>query len=342
MPNIQDWISQRLKRITYQEFVRETSHRVFKPKKNLQFTQEYYSVPLAGGCGSAIFIAPKSEANETAYGPLVILLHGLGYDSTTPFWHLIYELVADGISVLSLDWDGHGVGASSLFDIQESTRTIPLIIQRLYGEEGGCGLNEKRGGPSCFLMGHSFGASLALIAVTREDVSKYVSGVIAVSPALSVQSFINSSFEFFSFINPFAWFTDFANKLGFYGFWGLLPAYGSFKRSKFPIRMKLDIDYNEQARQFTEETFEKRRILNKVKAPVLWLHGMKDNICPYYKACQLMLEIRSAFFSFCDGERGHIRMLFSDQVTMSSINFIKNNIHNYKLNDKLINEGNHE
>ena len=329
MSSIPDWMSQRLKKISQQEFVHNVSHRESRSKKNFQIVQEYYSVPLASGCGTAILTAPKNETDEKSYGPLVILFHGLGQDCTSPFWHWIYEFAANGIAVLSIDWDGHGAGASSLLDVQEATRSIPLIIQRLYGEENGVGLNEKRSGPRCFLMGHSFGASLALIAVTREDVFKHIFGVIAVSPALCIQSFMSTSREVFSLLNPWAWFSDFANKLGFYGLWGLIPPYGSFKRKQYPLRVKLDIDHIEQAREFARETFENRRILKKVKTPVLWFHGMKDYVCPYYRACKLMLEIRTAFFSVCDDDRGHLRMIFSDQVMASSIKFINSNISFY-------------
>lgn len=329
MSNIPNWISQRLKKISQKEFVNHASHRLSKSKKNFQFVQEYFSVPLASGCGTAILTASKNEVVEGTYGPLVILFHGLGQDSTSPFWHWIYEFASNGIAVLSIDWDGHGAGASSLLDLQEATRSIPLIIQRLYGEESGVGLNEKRIGPRCFLMGYSFGASLALIAATREDVFKHVYGVIAVSPALSVQSFMIPSLEVLSLFNPQAWFSDFANKLGIYGLWGLIPSYGTFKRKQYPLRLKLNIDYIEQARQFTRETFENRRILKKVKTPVLWFHGLKDHVCPYYRACKLMLEIRTAFFSICDDDRGHLRMAYSDQVTSSSVKFIKNNMSIY-------------
>lgn len=325
MPNIKDWISERLKKITPEEFAQNVSHRVVHSKKNFPVVQEYYSVPLSSGCGTAILTTPKNETIDEAYGPLVILFHGLGQDCTSPLWHWMHEFALNGISVLSIDWDGHGASASHSLDVQEATRSIPLIIKRLYGEENGVGLHAKRKGPRCFLMGHSFGASLALIAVTREDVFKHVSGVIAVSPLIYIQSFLNISKEFLGFFSLSAWLSDFANKLGFYGLCGLLPTYGTFKRKQYPLRMKLDIDYVEQAREFVVETFENRGILKKVKTPVLWLHGMKDSVCPYYKACQLMLEIRSAFFNFCDNDRGHLRMIFSDAVTQSSIKFIASN-----------------
>lgn len=330
MPNIQDWISQRLKKIPPGQFVNKVGHRVPKSKKSNQFQHEYYAVPLSAGCGTAILTVSKALLEASTFPPLVLFFHGLGQDSTSPYWHLIYDLAASGIAVLSIDWDGHGSGASSLLDLQEATRSIPLLIQRLYGEQHGVGLNAEREGPRCYLMGHSFGASLSLIAVTRDDVQQHVYGVIAVSPTLSIQSFFGIVKESIAFLKPSAWFSDFANKLGLYGMMGLIPSFGTFKRKQHPLRMKLDIDYVEQARQFVYETFENRRILKKVKTPVLWFHGQKDTVCPYYQACQLMLEMKSAFFSVCDDDRGHLRMIFSDKVTSSSIKFIRNNSEFYR------------
>ena len=325
MTNISHWINQRLQIITQQEFAQNVSHRISKSKKNIQIEQEYYSVPLAAGCGTALLTTPKQDSASDEFGPLVILFHALGSDSTTPFWHWIYEFAANGISVLSIDWDGHGAGSASLFDIQEATRSIPLIINRLYGEENGHGLNEKRKGPQCFLMGHSFGATLALISVTRKDIYKHISGVIAVSPLLSTQSFLTTSKEWFSFLKPSAWIYDFMNKMGLYGLRGLLPPSHFVKQRIYPLRKKLNINTLEQTKNFTNETFENRRILRKVKTPVIWFHGLKDNVCPYYQACQFMLEIKSAIFSFSDNKRGHFRMIYNDQVTSSTIKFIKNN-----------------
>jgi alpha-beta hydrolase superfamily lysophospholipase len=325
MPNILDWVGERLKKISQTEFTNNVSHRWPKLKKNFQLVQEYYSVPLASGCGTAVLTVATADKQSTEFKPLIILFHALGQDSVSPFWHWINELASNGIAVLSVDWDGHGAGSYSLLDLQEATRSIPLIIQRLYGEDGGTGLNAPRNGPKCFLMGYSFGASLSLIASTREDIKKHIYGIIAVSPVLQVQSFMNKLKEVRSFFTPRAWFSDFANKFFYYGIWGLLPAYGSFKRKYFPIRLKLDIDYTQQAREFVHETFENRKILKKVNAPVLWIHGFNDHVSSYSKTSKLMMEIRSAFFTVCDESRGHLRMVFNDKIINYSIKFINNN-----------------
>ncbi|MBX9703302.1 MAG: hypothetical protein K2X39_04030, partial [Silvanigrellaceae bacterium] len=92
---------------------------------------------------------------------------------------------------------------------------------------------------------------------------------------------------------------------------------------KFPLRLKVGIDYLEQLKDFTHETFAVRRILRNVKSPVLWIHGMKDNIFPYEKTAALMMEIESALFQYADEKREYLLMPFADEIINYSLEFIE-------------------
>lgn len=320
MYTIEKWVSERLNQTTQSKF--EGSGRRHFSLSNLQdVSVTYYDVPLSSGPGTAFLSVPRGM--ESAQNSLIILMHGLGDDCSYPLLHWIRFLNTNGLSVLSFDWDGHGIDGSSVLDFQQATRSLPLLIERLYGTESGIGLSAKRKGPACYLMGHSMGASFALIAATRNDVSRNINGVIAVSPALCINSYSRAAAELWNYFYPSAWVKDFLNKFSYYGVDGLLPAAGSFKRKSFPIRMKTAINYAEQARHFVSETFEKRRILRDIKSPVLWMHGMKDKIAPYPMVASLMMEIPSGFFAHNDEKRGHLRMAFSDQIPKYCSSFIK-------------------
>lgn len=320
MLSIETWVSSRLNNINFSKF--EGSARRHFSVNNLQdVSVSFYEVPLSTGPGTAFLSVPKGV--ESAQKSLVILLHGLGDDCAYPLLHWIKFLNGNGMSVLSFDWDGHGVKGSSILDFQQATRSLPLLIYRLFGEDNRVGLSEKRTGPTCFLMGHSMGASYALIAVTKNDLAKNIDGVIAVSPALSINSYSRSMGELWNYLYPTAWLKDFLNKFSYYGFDGIFPATGSFKRNSFPLRMRTAVGYIDQAKNFVYETFEKRRILRDVKVPVLWMHGMKDHIAPYSQVASLMMEIPSAFFAHNDEKRGHLRMAFSDQIPKYCSSFIK-------------------
>ena len=317
---IENWISGRLNKIDKLKF--EGMGRRHFSLNNLQdVSVTYYEVPLSSGPGTAFLSVPKTL--ESAQNSLIILMHGLGDDCSYPLLHWIRFLNSNGLSVLSFDWDGHGLGGYSVLDFQQATRSLPLLLHRLFGSESGSGLSAKRDGPTCFLMGHSMGASFVLIAATREDVSKNINGVVVVSPALSIHTYSKVTGEMWNYLYPSAWLKDFLNKFSYYGIDGLFPAIGSFKRKSFPLRMRTSIEYVDQARNFVNETFEKRRILREVRVPVLWMHGMKDRIAPYSNVASLMMEIPSAFFAHNDEKRGHLRMAFSDQIPKYCSLFIK-------------------
>lgn len=317
---IEKWVSERLNQSSQLKF-KGSGRRHFSLSNLQDVSVTYYDVPLSSGSGTAFLAVPKGT--ESAQHSLVILMHGLGDDSSYPLLHWIRFLNSSGLSVLSFDWDGHGIDGSSVLDFQQATRSLPLLLDRLYGTESGVGLNAKRKGPLCFLMGHSMGASFVLIAATRSDVARNIHGVIAVSPALCINSHSRAAGELWNYLYPSAWIKDFLNKFSYYGIDGLFPAVGSFKRKSFPIRMRTAINYSEQARKFVAETFVRRRILRDIRSPVLWLHGMKDKVAPYPIVASLMMDISSGFFAYNDEKRGHLRMAFSDQIPKYCSSFIK-------------------
>lgn len=317
--SIGDWLEQKLHTMSDETFC-AANHRI-QPEFTKQNTRvRFFSVPLASGLGSAVFAEPKVPTRSKPV--LVILLHGLGDDCTYPHWHWIQTLVSQGISVFSVDWDGHGLRNSTMLDFQYATRSLPLLLQKIFGPVGEQMVEKPKGAPDCYLMGHSAGAVLSLLAVTRTDIAKIIKAVVAVSPAVTLNPESAFSHELLSYVSPFAWFKDFAPSVSYYGFRGLFPATGQFKRDQFPLRMNVGIEYIEQLRWFISETFKTRNVLELVKVPVFWLHGRKDKIAPFAEVHQLMNQIRSGLLSFCDHERGHLRMAFSQTVPELAATFI--------------------
>ena len=272
-------------------------------------------------CGSNFLDLIQFNYNDKK-GILVLLFHDICHDSTYPLWHWISSLNAQGISVLTIDWDGHGGSGNSYFDVQETTRSIPLILQRLFGSTGGKKLGKERKGPLCFLMGHGLGASYSLIAATRQDVSQHVAGVIALSPSIVLDKSSSIFGDAWSLFSLPAWTSDFANKFSYYGFgwiWGIIWGLSS---KKFPLRAKLYISADEQVKKFVHEAFSERKLLRHVKTPVLWLHARKDSHASYLKSLPLMMEIPTAFFSYHDEERDYLRMALSDKIQYFCSEFI--------------------
>lgn len=319
MHDVAQWLADRLMRISEDQFVRTPHRRVPEIcRKSAEFN--YYSVPLAHGTGTAVLAAPKEP--RPGEPVLVILTHALGFDATYPYWHWIEALNAKGLHVFSIDWDGHGVSGGSSLDMQTATRSLPLILQRIFGESGASVLSLSRPGPLCFLMGHAAGAAYGLLAASRADCAKLLSGVIAVSPTVNTCSDGTFRRERFSVLNPMAWVKDFLSLVQFYGLSGVIPP--SFKRQlrNFPVRLRIGIDRDVQLADFVTETFVSRKVLQSVQTPVLWFHGARDKRVPLERALALMSEIPSALFTHIDDKRGHTRMMYATEIPAYAAKFI--------------------
>jgi alpha-beta hydrolase superfamily lysophospholipase len=319
MQDVSSWLADRLMRIPEAAFALSSHRKVPEIcRKVADFS--YFSVPLSSGVGTAVLASPKEARPGTPV--LVILSHSLGFDSTYPYWHWIDALNRRGLYVLSVDWDGHGAGGASSLDLQTATRSLPLLLQKLYGELGASHLEMHRRGPLCFLMGHAAGASYGLLAASRSDCAKIISGVIAVSPTINTCSDGTFKRERWSVLNPMAWFKDFLGLIPYYGLSGAKPPSLKKQLSVFPVRMRIGIDRDQQLASFVNETFAARKVLRNVKSPVLWFHGARDKRVPLERALGLMLEIPSALFSHVDEKRGHTRIMYSAEVPNYVAKFI--------------------
>jgi pimeloyl-ACP methyl ester carboxylesterase len=295
----------------------------------------HFTVPLAAGTGAAVLVEPRPPADGSGssvsssrasgrktWRPLVILIHGLGDDCTFPHWHWMDLLLQQELAVLSVDWDGHGPGGGSHLDFQGATRSLPLLLQKLFGQPGQGLLPESHEGPPVFLMGHSTGAALALICASRPDAARHVEGVVAVSPTVCAAQADYRRAERLTFASPGAWMSDFAGRVPYYGVRAMLPRPGGRRHEAFPVRVRVGLSAAEQLQAFLRETFEERRILRKVNVPVLWLHGARDRFVPLSRAQPLMDEIPGALFSHVDRARGHVRMAFSLAAPQYAARFV--------------------
>lgn len=331
MQSIESWLGERLSPLDEATFSR-VKHRLVPSALKMSSSVAYFSVPLASGVGSAVLISPAGIGKESSYVPLVIMLHGLGDDCTYPCWHWMHALVAQGIAVLSVDWDGHGASVSSHLDVQQATRSVPLILQKLYGNLGEAGYGAIRPGPDCFLMGFAAGAALALMTAARPEMVDLLKGVIAISPTVILEGTVDSKTELLNCLRPFSVLHDVVGRISYYGVSGVLPALSQKRKRNFPLRMRVGSSPVDQMRVFVNETFQVRKVLRQIQIPVLWMHGRKDQVAPYEKAMELMTEIPAAMFSYVDESRGHLRMSLSEDISTYAATFVdsfRKNTHPY-------------
>ena len=175
----------------------------------------------AGGGGHvrALYLAPAGPPRG-----LVVNVHATGNDLYFPFVQLFRFLLNQGYAVFSFDLDGHGVGSSHVLSREHVDSMLPEAV----AEARRC-----LPGAKVYLLGHSLGALLCLRYLAQALPSESplvaaallttpVSGRIAArSPVGELRAVVRSSF----------W-----RAAPSYGYWGLLPAIGRFKRAQYPMR----------------------------------------------------------------------------------------------------------
>jgi pimeloyl-ACP methyl ester carboxylesterase len=236
------------------------------------------------------------------------MMHGMGDDAVYPLWPWIEALTARGIAVLSVDWDGHGHGGTSTLSFDRAPRSVGTILGRLF--ERTLRIAPLR---ACVAVGFSTGAALVLAAAARDrDARRHIASIVAVSPAVTVGPTVAGGLELLAFADPDAWRADLAPAARYYGRAGLVPAFGSFRRGDFPIRLEQPGDYPGKVRDFANATFASGSAIRAIDADVLWIHGRRDHVVPYEAARMRMKEARR--LTAWSSERGHLRTSLSGEL----------------------------
>jgi pimeloyl-ACP methyl ester carboxylesterase len=291
MLTVEKWLEGRLVSATPPKALSARLARLAEVSR-LSVQARWFSVPLASGIGVAALLTPASAS--TSRRALVILLNSYGPGGMASEWPWISSLLAKGLSVLSVELDGHGEGAS-LWDAAASSRSIPLLLHKLYSDSASAFLVRSDDLPRCFLMGNSLAGTMALVAATRAEVASVVSGVVVVSPMVALPRSRGSK---------------------------TLKAGKTIPRA-LGFRKRVGVDPVDQVRAFLAENVERQGLFKKVRVPVLWMHGARDRLVPVEKAMPIMTSIPAALFSHIDEKRGHSLMKASAEISNYAANFIE-------------------
>ena len=177
-----------------------------------------YSRPEAGGETDAYLLIPASPPRA-----LVVFAHGAGNDALFPQVNLFRTLLLAGYALWTFDLDGHGRRSTTRFDPAVIPGAVPAAVKRaraMYPEL------------PVHLLCQSFGGAVALGALARGTLPE-VRSVVLLSTPLHVRPTARTVvFELAGFCTPLC----LAQRRD-YGLWGLVPAFGRFKRRVYPIRL---------------------------------------------------------------------------------------------------------
>jgi hypothetical protein len=213
--------------------------------------------------------------------------------------------------------DGHGVGNNTWIDFLEATRSLPLILQRLFRSDNKpLEPSEHRLGPKCYLFGHGLGATYAFITASRQDSARYLQGVIALSPAVTPLTKLKKSI--------YLKYRLLSNFFHFYGFFNTLSYLLQNTQNFYPVSYKIGIQEKEQLSFFLEETFSKKQVLSNITIPVLWVHSVKDKNFDYEASTRHMMSISSSLFMYHHEKFSYEDLIFSKNLIELFTDFIKN------------------
>ncbi len=177
-----------------------------------------YSRPEAGGETDAYLLAPARPPHA-----LVVFAHGAGNDALFPQVNLFRALLLAGYAVWTFDLDGHGRRSTTRFDPAIIHGAVPDAVKHaraVYPEL------------PVHLLCQSFGGDVALGAMVRGTLPE-VASVVLLSTPLHVRPTARTvAFEVAGFCTPLC-----LSQRRDYGLWGLVPAFGRFKRDVYPIRL---------------------------------------------------------------------------------------------------------
>ena len=149
----------------------------------------------------------------------VTIVHGTGDNAFFPFAELLKSLLHKEVSVFLFDLDGHGRQSTTFFD----ERTITSAIESAWA-------NASTTLPH-HIIGFSLGAALTLQAIRSGGINP--GSQVLIAPPLHVKGSVGDFLpEIKTALSPRFW----AEKTGTKG-WGRLPAFGPFRRDRFPIRL---------------------------------------------------------------------------------------------------------
>ena len=211
--------------------------------------------------GQAYLISPGGQSRG-----LVLWVHGVGNDSLYPHRTIFAQILAQGFSIFTFDLDGHGTLGTTRFIPGDLAGCIPDALSQIPASSR----------EHLHLVGHSLGGALVADYLCTHQPAVRSATIISTpfqarwAPAVLLP-------EVRALISP-----DFYRQAGIYGFPDILPAFGSFRRKEFPLRLGDGVSLGELP-QLLRDLFirlDLKKRISQIQVPVLLCYGGLDRIAP--------------------------------------------------------------
>ena len=253
-----------------------------------------YERPEAGGMVAAWHLQPAKSS-----GHQVIFAHGTGNDALYPQLQLFQTLLSRGQSIFTFDLDGHGRRSTTSLLPTVAVNAAAQALVQAHSLNPHCSLH---------LIGFSLGAALSLTAIASPAKATGAKDL----PDIQSVAIIAMPIEM-NFFAPAHWreaaslfSRPVLKQWPQYGFPGILPALGPFRRKHYPIRLGKEfpstpLAYVKVVAQMVENLHLKD-LAARLKCPALLLYGHHDLLAPPAQGQSLHRVIPSSKFVVFDGE----------------------------------------
>jgi alpha-beta hydrolase superfamily lysophospholipase len=239
------------------------------------FDRLSYPRPEAGGQTTAYRLMPAAPRG------VLVLVHGTGNDALFALPGLIKEALARGLEVFAFDLDGHGRGSTTVMRRDAITSAVPAALEHA---------RARRDLP-LHLWGISLGGSLALHALGPGG-GEGVSSAVIVSAPIRLEVTIRAALAELRWSGVRAAWRERSHAT----LWEMIPAFGPFKRSLYPVRLPRDgstFGYIAEVSALIESLRLVERAPS-VQAPVLLLYGARDRIVTLAQGEELVAHLPRA------------------------------------------------
>jgi alpha-beta hydrolase superfamily lysophospholipase len=214
----------------------------------------------AGGETTAFRLIPPGRPRA-----MVVVCHGAGNDAMFGFVGLFTELLTNGYEIFTFDLDGHGRFSTTRWRADEAPAAIAHAVEQSGVRQQGLPLH---------LLGISLGGSLLIHALRDLPAT---SAVVIASP-------LRISVSPRTILREVGWRSIRAlwRERRYYGLFGLVPAFGPFKRSLYPVRLSGPDGRFGYIRELNDTLLDLdlERAAAGATAPVLLLYGERDLTAP--------------------------------------------------------------
>jgi alpha-beta hydrolase superfamily lysophospholipase len=197
----------------------------------------------------------------------VVAIHGAGNDSLFAWVGLFKELLSRGIAIFTFDLPGHGRANRTRFAAEDGVTAVQAAIAAAAGPD-----------VPLHAIGVSLGGSVLLAALP--DVQEQLATAALVVAPLQIQLSLRA---IATELNPGAFALAWRER-EHYGLTGLVPSFGPFKRSIYPLRLAAPpgsgmFGYVETLNAVLAE-LRLVEAAGRVRVPSLLVYGKKDRIVP--------------------------------------------------------------